>query len=338
MHNKTGLGGAALLLICLVAARASGQQAEISSELARLRGKLSSMKLNFDEDKAAYLTRISRSEDALRAGRLYVSLFNLQGLMTALSAHEYINSKEEIRKQGKAAFESDWRGLGKELAGKQKRIASALRTLPAAVRALVQASQHQSRVYYQSGRLYGLETTLDSGHYYMGLARGYLDFGLFCIALRFDGAPAKSVMRPPTDELARLETEILNAYKKSDPNDQPRYNNLNSTLKLAAELDQSKMVEGALEKYLEASMQLGLIVSPAASGDALPAIKERVQAARQRLAAAGQDNSIGLLFVEMAENAVMPSEGEASADSLRRASVILDEVLPRYFKFIPEVK
>jgi hypothetical protein len=338
MSNKVRLVAALLLLLCLMPARSFAQQAAVTSALARFREKLSPMKMS-DDEKAGLADLLKRAEDAIKANHLFLSLLRLQSLWARLGAQEYVESSAAIAKHGEAAFESNWRKLGKELADKERRIAPAgIRQLPAVVRAFVQSSRHQSHAYYQSGLLYGQQTTLDNGHFYMGLARGYVDFSLFCLSLRFEAAPAVLRMRALDNELSELEGEILKAYGQSDAKDQPSYNNLNSTLKVAQELNQSKMIEGALQKYLESAWLFGLITATDASKDALPAIKAKVESARQRLGERGKDHSIGSLYLEIADAALAAAGAEVSADNLKRASVVVDTVLPRYFKYVSEVK
>jgi hypothetical protein len=322
--------------LLLVPVKYLGQQNEISSAVARLRASMSSLKLE-DADKNSSADLLNRAEGALGRGYLFLSLHTLQSVWMTLDAQAYMEAKASVAKRGTAAFENDWRRLGRELAGKEKRLNSTAPSLPATVRALIQISRLQSRPYYKSGRLYGLQTTLDLGFYYMGIASGNIDFALFCQRLPFASGRPPLKLRPLTDQLAEIEAETLNAYEQSDAKDQARYNILNSRLKLASELDREKSLEGALQKYLEAVMTFGLITAPPVSADKLSSLKEQITASRARMSAPDQDHSIGHLFLEMAENAIASRQPETEADNVKRAAVILDQVLPRYFKYISEV-
>ncbi|HKY04591.1 MAG TPA: hypothetical protein VJQ56_06860 [Blastocatellia bacterium] len=306
-----------------------GQQTEISSAVASLRQVLASTKLG-DQEKAAFAGQIKRAEEAVDSGHLYLALHRLQNTWARLGAHAFMESKAEVAKKGNDAFEIEWRRLGTELAASEKRLAARPPAL-AITKSLVQSSRLQSRPYYQSGRLFGLNTTPDQGFYYVGIARSSLDFALFCNQLSFS-KPARGLkLRPITGELGELETETLTAYEKSVPEDQPRYNNLNSTLKLAGELDRERWAEGALLKYLEARLLLGMLTAKTPDAGRVAALEAAIKTATAQLGD-GRDHSIALMFLEMARAAILPATGEADANGLKQAAVILEQVLPHYFK------
>lgn len=308
------------------------QQKEISSGITRLRHLLASTKLG-DEEKAAFAGQLKRAEDAVGSGHLYLALHRLQNTWARLGAHAFMESKAEIARRGTGAFETEWQRLGKELAVSEKRLAAAPPSL-AIAKSLVQSSRLQSRPYYQSGRLFGLNTTLDQGFYYVGIARASLDFALFCRELSFSRPGRALRPRPLARALGELESETLKAYEQSVADDQPRFNNLNSTLKLAGELDKERWFEGALLKYLEARMALGMLTAKTPDAGQLSALEVGIKTAGARLGVDELDHSIGVMFLEMARAAVSPTDGEVNPNGLKQASVILEQVLPQYFKAI----
>ncbi len=316
-------------MLCLLPGKSLAQQKEISSGITRLRQALASTKLG-DQEKAAFTAQIKRAEDALNSGHLYLALHRLQNTWARLGAHAFMESKAEIAGKGNDAFEIEWRRLGKGLAASEKQLAAAPPAL-AITKSLVQSSRLQSRPYYQSGRLFGLNTTPDQGFYYVGIARASLDFALFCSHLPFSKPSRALRLGPLTRELEELEKETLKAYEQSVADDQPRYNNLNSTLKLAGELDRERWQEGALLKYLEARLSLGMLTAKTPDAGHLSALEAGIKTARAELDAANRDHSIGLMFLEMARTAISPT-GEADANGLKQAAVILEQVLPRYLK------
>ena len=323
--------------LCFATSICMAQPEGLSSGIAHQKETLSALKLDADT-KTSFTSQINRAESALQSGYPLLSLYYLQSPWSRLGASVYMNSKAGVAKAGNAAYEAEWRRLGKELAEKERRLTPVtVRKLPASVRALIQASRMLSRPYYQSGRLYGLNTTLDQGLYYMGVAPGNIDFALFCQQLSFPASKPAPRLRPLDSELARLESETLEAYRKSSPEDQPGFNDVNSYLKLASELNRERWFEGALHKYLEASAILGLISAPAPDPGRLASIKEQLNASAARLESDGVDHSIGLLYLQMARKAIEPVNGEVSPPGLKRAAVVLEQVLPRYFEYFPEV-
>jgi hypothetical protein len=100
---------------------------------------------------------------------------------------------------------------------------------------------------------------------------------------------------------------------------------------MAAELNQEKRTAGALHKYLEAMLYLGLADS-ATQGD-VSRLKSQSEALAARLNNPRFDHSIGRLYWEMAQAALRRAEAEQpGGEEQKRASVILEKVLPAYFK------
>lgn len=325
------------LALCFATNICMAQRAEISTGIAHQKEALSALKLDA-EAKTSFINQISRAESALQSGYPLLTLYYLQSPWSRLGANIYMGSKAGVAKSGNAAYEAEWRRLGKELAEKERRLTPVtVRKLPASVRALIQASRMLSRPYYQSGRLFGLNTTLDQGLYYMGVAPGNIDFALFCQQLPFPESRPAPRLRSLDSELARLESETLEAYKKSSAEDQPGFNDVNSYLKLASELNQERWFEGALHKYLEAATVLGLISAPAPDPGKLASFREQLDASGARLESNSVDHSIGLLYLQMARKALDPMNGEVSPLGLKRAAVVLEQVLPRYFDYFSEV-
>jgi hypothetical protein len=327
-----------LLFILNVTCYAQTAEEKVSAAATRLEKVLSSLKLKEDET-VRLSSGIREVRNALRSGYIYLSLYKLQPVWVELVTLSYLDSKTGVETKGLAAFEEEWQSLGRELTLKEKLIISnASRSLPTAVRALDESSQSQIRPYYQSGRLYGLNTTLKEGLYYLGLAPAHLDFALWAQQLNAQNRSGLK-LRSLEVELNQLETETLQAYRKPDAsNSQRAFNRVNSTLKLATELNKEGRYAGALHKYLEASLYLDLIGAAALEPQKLPQLKTQSDLYKTRLAATGTDHSLGLMYWEMAHSALdqMAAAGQLNSEELKRMAVILDKVLPRYFKYVSE--
>jgi hypothetical protein len=320
-------------------AQTAGEQ--ILAETNRLGRVLSSLKLS-DEDRKLRADALGSVRQNLQSGNLYLSLYRLQPFWVEIGAQAYAASRAEVEAKGTEAFEKEWQRLGLELNEKQERLARiSTGGSPAAVVALSESALTQVRPYYQSGRLYGLNTTIASGLYYMGLAPANLDFAIFCRGLRLtqNGKPLKYGALKP--ELARLEAEILESFRRMESSDnQPQFNRLNSTLKMALELDREGRGAGALLKYLEATLFLHLLTTPQADANLLPGLIEQSRLMESRLKKAGAgggggDHSIGLIYFEMAQSALdEAARGRPDKDRFKRAVVIMDRVLPRYFEIM----
>jgi hypothetical protein len=310
-------------------------RAAIVAETDRLRKTLVALKLPAaeTESNARLLERIDR---ASRANRVFLSLYLLQQAVTSLRALEYLNAKTEIGKGGLEAFEQEWKRLGGELAEKESRLSSAAsRPRPAVAQAILEKSLTQVQPNYRSGRLYGEQTTVDSGLYYLGFAKAQIEFALFCGGLEIDptGAAAPTVSLSP--ELDEVEREVLQAYRRlgaSDP--QNLFIRINASLKVAQDLEKEKRFNGALLQCLEVWRAFGANITPATEPPSVEALKSQVESFRAQLSYGKTDYSLGWLYLQMTE-AAMESGG---VDDRRTAAAILRESLPRYFKHMARVK
>ncbi|HEV3469070.1 MAG TPA: hypothetical protein VG148_07095 [Pyrinomonadaceae bacterium] len=332
------LGGAgALAVLALLfpaAARAQGAAERLLTLTAGLEKTLATLKLSDDEARQLSEELRDVGEHA-RAGRWRLALYRLQQPWAMTAARAYLASKSEVK--GVEAFEAEWKRLGGEMDERERRLAS----VPAAdselfVRALAEAAIQQARPYYQSGRLYGLNTTPADGLFYAGLAPAQLDFALFSHGLGLGPRGAAPRLRSLEPELTRLEAETLEAYRRAEAaagqanQQQPLFNGVNSTLKLAGELNRAGRHAGALHKYLDALLTLGrATAAPPAEGE-LPRLRARAADYEKRLRTAQADHSLGLLYLESAQAALA---GRPDAESLTRAAVIFERVLPAYFDF-----
>ena len=107
---------------------------------------------------------------------------------------------------------------------------------------------------------------------------------------------------------------------------------MNSTIKLAQELDASKFYAGAMYAYLEATRHYGMLKMPPLDAAQQAALKQDIAAKSKELAASPNDESIPQLFLQRAESHTVHPDGAApSADEWRSARIILEQVLPAYY-------
>ena len=309
---------------------AQTQTNQIANEIARLQQTLPELA---ESDAAAYRPLLAQAEQDLKADRPLASLFRLQRTVPQLAALHYRATHKEIETRGLEALDAAWQGLGPELVAREKRLAALSKGRANLVtRALAEAALTRVKPLYQAARLYAREDTVGSGLYYLGNAAGFLDFAFYCRRLTLGVARPSWAPRSLTPELAVLETDILAAYRQADVAvQQSLYNQLNATLKTAQELNQERRYAGALFQYLEARRLLALLKAPAAP-PALTELQSKSAAFQIQLAARNRDDSLALMYWEVAQSAL----ASTSPDNLQQAALILNEVLPRYFKLIPE--
>jgi hypothetical protein len=196
------------------------------------------------------------------------------------------------------------------------------------------------RPYYQSGKLFALNSNMAEGIYYLGRAPANLDFAIICRGLNLSRPKkAAEVFRSPQRELTQLETMALRTYKTADVNtQQAQFNRLNANLKIAGELNRASMFEGALLKYLESKLYFGLIITTAEKED-LQHLREKTKELEKQLISDKVDHSIGLLFWQLADRSLNRDDNtEPTAAQVKRAVVILNQVMPAYFDYLKENK
>ena len=325
------------LLISRTSSQSSTASEQISAETNRLKQTLPSLKLPDDETKQ-YADGLKRVETTLQSGYVFLSLYYLYPLRVTVSTYQYQQSKAEVAKQGNEAFEAEWRSLGQQLATKEKLLVPEPSQLPAAARALAEIALSQVHPYYQSGRLYGQNTTLENGLFYLGRVPGCLEFALFSQQLHFTPPRSGLKARSFEPELAALEAETLAAYKQTADKDLRPFINVNIAMKMATDLNHEKRYFGALLKYLDASLALKLLTASPPTPDEQTALKKQHAAFGQQLSSGKTDQSIGLIYWEMAQRALEPqAEVVISPEDLKRAAVVITEVMPRYFKATSKV-
>jgi hypothetical protein len=312
------------------------QLAEITGDVER---RLSSLKVS-DDLKQQCTADIAEARANLKLKNLYLSLYTIRTCQLELASLAYAEAKSDLTKKGAEAFETEWRQLGSSLTEKENILADRKTKLPAVIVALADVSQSQARPYYQSGKLYALNSNMAEGIYYLGRAPANLDFAIMCRGLNLSRPKkASAVFRSPQPELTQLETMTLRTYKTADVStQQPQFNRVNANLKIAGELNRASMFEGALLKYLESKLYFGLIVTTAERED-VQHLRERTKEAEKLLLSDKVDHSIGLLFWQLADRSLNPDgKAEPGAPQIKRAVVILNQVLPAYFDYLKETR
>jgi hypothetical protein len=281
---------------------------------------------------------LARAQQALRAGRLWLSLEELGQARNLFCVFENRPRRPE---EGLASFESAWKRTGVELVAFDNKARERVWTKAlVAIRAMSEASQGKAMPLLEASRPYAYEMgEVESGFYYLGAAREAAEFATFCHSLELPRQTAALPLRSVSPELRRLQALTAAAFQPPRSIElHAKFIRLNATLKLAGELDAARLYAGALYKYLDAVQQFGTLepAAPAAANSAKQSGLRRVIAAlHAQLTASKQDASIAELFVQRAEALVAPDRLPApSQDDLGNARVIVEQVLPSYFAFV----
>ena len=325
----------AVPLILLLSSVCFAQDAakQISAATVEIEKQLTTLKVS-DDLKQQCTTDIADARANLKRGNLHLSLYTIRTCKLELSTLAYAATKTNVKT--KEAYQEEWRQLGMLLTEKERTLTQPTsKPLLALVVALAQVSQVQVRHYYQSGQLSALNSNIAEGIYNLGRAPANLDFAIFLRSLRLQAPKEALVVKSAKPELTKLETMTLRTFKSADvKTQQSAFNQLKPTLEAAEELNSASMFEGALLKYLESELYFGLIVTTAENED-VQHLQEKTDEMGRLLTTGKTDHSIGLIFCQMAQSALKPNSGaQPGREEIKRAVVILNNVLPSYFDYL----
>lgn len=329
-----------LLLFVIVTLPAAGQDAasQIRAEIQSVQQGLKDRPIT-DPDTANLSTAIEdelkAASEAVGAGALYLSLERLGQAMDLLQgARAIADKKAEIVKSGLCAFEAEWRKISLALNEcEQEARARDWSNVPAAVRALSETSEVRAIPLMDGGRALATATQPKDGLFNIGQAQGEAEFAHFCASMQFARKASTLPRRSLLPELHRLQDKTNAAFVPPRSIElHAQFVQLNSTLKLAEELDAARLYSGALYQYLRALLDYGLLTAVPPDGNGKSALKVAIGGIQKKLEISERDDSIAQLCVEWAASLVAHAgNGAPSADDWAIAQVIIDQVLPAYF-------
>ena len=311
---------------------------QIKAEIARLQQSIQEHPVA-DKDFAPVATMAS---DALKAasaaannGQVYLALEKLGQAQDLLQGARGGADKAEVEKGGLTAFQAQWSKASIQLTALDKEAhAQSWTQSPLAVRALAEAAQGRAIPLLEGAQGFAVATGPKDGLLYIGEAEGQAEFAKFCASLKFtDVKPAPFALRSLLSEIQALQTRTNAAFQPPQSIElHSRFIALNSALKLAQELDQSRFYAGAMFAYLEAVRHYGMLTAKPLDAASQAELKQALATKRKELAASPKDESIAQLFMQRAESYAAHPDGSApAADEWRGARVILEQVLPAYY-------
>jgi len=313
-----------LWLVCLPVWAQDGT-ARIQAEIERLRQSFPE-KFEPANVKPAIEDLLKSASSALQGGNLYLSLEKLG------QATDYLQgARAALEKSG--AFDSEWTAASRTLEASGRTLhAVNWKGIPAAVRALSETAQVKAVPLLDGARGFATATGPKDGIFYLGQALGEIEFARFCSTLRLSNGKRAFPLRSFLPELAALQTKTNAAFQPPKSIDlHSRFIALNSAIKLAKEADAGKDYAGALYQYLEAARHYAMLDAPPVAESQHEALKASLTAARKKLEASRDDESIALLFIQRAESQISHYDGSASIpDEWRAAQVIIERVLPAH--------
>jgi len=321
----------------ILPSRGQDAASQIHAEIGRLSQSLKDAPIadsEFASVAAMAADSLRAASESANASRLYLSLEQLGLGVDLFRGAQAGADKDEVVKGGLTAFESKWGKANLVLTElDQKAQSRDWKNPPAAIRALSETAQGRSLPLLAGGRGFATATAPKDGLLYIGQSQGEAEFARFCASLNLLNRNASLPLRSMLPELVAIQQKTKAAFQPPRSVElHPRFIALNSTLKLAQELDARKFYAGSLYQYLEAVRHYAMLDVPQIDPAREKALPDIIAAEQRKLAAATRDFSIAQLFVERAASQVTHANGSApSPDEWRSAQVIVDQVLPAYF-------
>jgi hypothetical protein len=307
---------------------------KITAELQRLQKLASEQKSGEAEWKdlePAVKRVLTRADEGLRTGRIYAAIDDLAKARTYLEA--YVTTKVSAEASAMPAFEDAWKRTSVELVAldraAQKRMWNGK---PIVQQALSESAQGQTLTMVEASRAYATVTDTHAGYYYIGEAKTDAAIATFVYTLPLPMAGTRFGVRSWLPELQALQEKVNAEFVPPKSIDHHTdFIRLNSTIKLASELDSAKLYAGALYQYLSAVQQFASMDAGELDQAKQSALKNQLEQWKMRLQQSKRDNSLAELFVERAELWTNHADGTpVNADQWKAAWGVVSAALPAY--------
>ena len=278
-------------------------------------------------------------EGALEDGWLLLALRELEAVHVRVGIQQYMD-ESRTRITDLAALSEEGKRVGEWLDETRRCCEAVGPPRTAALRSLAQRAWGRSSGHYRASLSYALSTALSSGQRYLGSARALADFAVLCTKFEVEDKGLTPLRLPAgfDDQLAayldEVENALLAAYRPPVSIDRhPEFINANATVKFAKELAAAGQDEGALYEALAARRKLALLQRDGNSRPDAASMRARIAELYEEVDLSGVDQSLGLLYLEMAEAELIAADDDKD---LSLAAVLLEQVLPDYFALIGE--
>jgi hypothetical protein len=325
------------LSLCSVSI-AQNSTGQIKAEIERLQRSLKENPISstaFPEVSKRLPTSLQDAGDTLAAGLPYAALEKLSQATDLLQGVRAVIDKADVVKAGLPAFEGEWNKANLELASSDARAREKnWNKSSAALRAISETAQARVMPLLEGGRGFAVATKPQDGLFYIGEAQGESTFAAFVASLSEQRKAPPVPLRSYLPELHRLQEKTNTAFQPPRSIEQhSRFIALNSTLKLAGELDAAKSYAGALYQYLEATRHYGMLEASVPDTKTKDELKRAIATKLVEVRNSKQDDSVAQIFLERAQTYLSHPDGSVTSDDeWRSAQVVMDQVLPAYYE------
>jgi len=281
------------------------------------------------DEKADIGTYLGSARNAANAGLQYLALEQLGKARDVFYSLEALDANA---KRDMPAFESDWKIQSAHLMDvEQKQRGYAWDGTPAVVRALAENEFGTVTPLLEASRAYAQVTAPEYGFLYLGQARAATEFADLCHNLNLPRPGEPIALRSIVPELQQLQSRVDAAFQP--PRSIDRHSDfivINSILKIAGEMDSSKLYFAAWYRYLQGLTQFGLLDTAVPNAAKQAELRRQIGDLADRLRHSAKDESIAQLFLQKAQ--LRLAADKPSDDDWRVVQIVAEQTLPAYFE------
>lgn len=305
-------------------------ESQIKTQFDRIEQDLRSVPFTNPSERAFQASGnqlIRSARQAAADNRLFQCLETMAQLLPSVRG---LQRAEPGVDSGAAAFDLQWKRVNQDLTAILHEVrANHWKGAPLALRGLVETALGKVAPLMAGSQGFAATASPADGLFYLGQAQGQGELARFYASLHLARTGKAISMRSLLPELRNLQDRADAAFVPPRSIDlHPRFIALNSTLKVARELDAAQSYAGAMYEYLNAVQLFGLLDAAELDETKQAEVRQKVATLRGSLSSSKDDDSMAELLIERAESLVANAKTQ---EDWRGAFVITAQVIPAYF-------
>jgi hypothetical protein len=302
------------------------------AQIKSLRDVLAGLKLS-EGEKNAYSSNLNLSEAAASRGDHGLALYYIRSTMPNLLAYSAMERDAAALKSNED-LDKYWKDADPAYKATHTLIIKAQYTdRPMAVRALIEEALTQAETLNKTGVLFGKETNVASGVFYVRQAGALLEFASLAAKQPGKASDSKPTLSAMPAAQEKLRGDIIDAYIQHGGGEEPAKPLIvtaHSRMKIADDLIAEGRVSGAAMVIVQGKFELALALAMINKAQPVAEPLKELLAQRRREASNLSDPSVALVYINLAEDRLKAGQ----EPDLLRAKVLLEEVIPFAFEVL----
>lgn len=302
------------------------------AQMKSLRGVLAGVKLS-EGEKNAYASNLNLSEAAASRGDYGLALYYIRSTMPNLLAYAAME-QDSTKLKSNEDLEKYWQDSAPAYNATQSSLSkSKYIDQPMAVRALIEEAVTQAETLNKTGVLFGKETNVASGVFYVRQARALLEFANLAASQPGKAPTSKPTLAGMDAAQEKLRGDIIDAYIQHGGGDEPAKPLIvtaHSRMKVADDLIKEGRSSGAAMVTIQGKFELALALAMINKVQPVAEPLQELLSQRRQQATTLTDPSVALVYINLAEDRLKAGQ----EPDLLRVKVLLEEVIPFAFEVL----